>query len=202
MFKKTRLKIFVHLAPVYAGNEREGVHSYLDNMLLKYNPHINGVIIAYYNVQFVQKHAKLLYDSPFLHFHITFEALIFSPPLGSQLSGVIDKQSPSHIGLISLGFFNVTISKTKINNEEFEFHFMNDQEEEVEEEKMKGVTTKQRKRQKTLGYWMHKPSQTKLEEGATLSFSVTGFFISSGLLCFRGSLDGITPPSKQIFFSD
>ncbi|TPX65379.1 hypothetical protein SpCBS45565_g05217 [Spizellomyces sp. 'palustris'] len=120
-FKLITTKLYVHLPPAFVGNEEEGVSEHLSNFLMRYVPEVDGVVLAYSDVEVLEHSARILYDSPFFHFYVRANLLTFSPSLKSNLVGVVNKVSPDHIGLLVHGVFNASIPADQIRRKEFKW---------------------------------------------------------------------------------
>ena len=111
----------IHLAPMFAADVKAGIREKLSKYLLKFHPSVCGIIISFSDIKILQKCATIRYDCPFIHFDIAVKVISFSPVVGDTLSmeisfikgvivgGVVNKQSPEHIGLLVFGIFNASI---------------------------------------------------------------------------------------------
>jgi DNA-directed RNA polymerase I subunit RPA43 len=54
----------------------------------RYEPSLNGVVLAHSDVHFLDRVARVQADSPFAICHVGFEALIWSPLRGMKLSAL------------------------------------------------------------------------------------------------------------------
>ncbi|KAJ3289240.1 hypothetical protein HK104_007636 [Borealophlyctis nickersoniae] len=120
-FKVVNAKLFLHLAPHYAGDEQKGVNDFLNKFLMRYMPEVDGVVLAYSHVRMVEDAARIIYDSPFSHFHITVRLTVFAPEVNTNLVGVVNKVSPDHIGLLVHNVFNASIPADAIRRGEFQW---------------------------------------------------------------------------------
>jgi DNA-directed RNA polymerase subunit E'/Rpb7 len=110
MFRKTRSKLQIQLAPKYIQSISLGIHDYLNTLVLKYITDLKGTMISFNNISIT--HSKsIMTESPFILVSILVDFIIFSPKVEDVLCGIVNKVSPDHIGLILYGFFNVSISK-------------------------------------------------------------------------------------------
>ncbi|OLL23410.1 DNA-directed RNA polymerase I subunit rpa43 [Neolecta irregularis DAH-3] len=116
-FHLQHAKFQILLPPIYSETPLLGATDYLDSLLLSYHHPLNGVILAYQNVEFEDKVAKILYDSPYARTNILAEILVWRP----TKEGDVNLQSPDHIGLLLHGTFNASISRDKIP-ESWKFH--------------------------------------------------------------------------------
>ncbi|GAO48868.1 hypothetical protein SAICODRAFT_30082 [Saitoella complicata NRRL Y-17804] len=119
------LEVHVSLPPLYTANPTLGVRDHFDSMIMSYVPAARGVILAHSNLQFLDRSAKVMYDSPFACVWARARFLVWKPERGGKLEGYVNLQSPDHIGLLVHGIFNAAISRKKIPknwsfNEDFE----------------------------------------------------------------------------------
>jgi len=110
IFKEVSAKLYIHLSPAQLSDLFAGIDVQLNKYLLKYNESMGGVVISYSDVEVLQRCGKILYDNPFIHFYIAAKFLVFSPSIGSNLVGTVNKVSQGHIGLLVYGVFNASIS--------------------------------------------------------------------------------------------
>ncbi|KAJ1927961.1 hypothetical protein IWQ60_002467 [Tieghemiomyces parasiticus] len=120
-FSYITVQLRIALPPCFDNDPLKGVHGYLRCFLMKYLPVLHGVVIAYDKVRFVEPRAELLDESPFSRFHVTTKMLVWKPSPGTILSGVINIQSPAHIGLLIYDTFNATIPAGLIDQDRYEF---------------------------------------------------------------------------------
>ncbi|KAJ3354702.1 hypothetical protein GGF32_002381 [Allomyces javanicus] len=225
MFSRVTATFYVHLAPKFVGAPMRGVEDHLNRMLLKYNDQVGGVVLSYRNVQFLSDTAAILYDSPFMHFHISAELLAFAPTAGARLTGVINKQSPSHIGLLVYNLFNASIPAAQLPDGAFTFQFDDSaayaptgDENEGGDDDSAPRFNKGGKKAMINGNWIHAASGSVLEPGHALDFIVTEVVKSHDFISMKGTLVGVeyvpppptavptTPagaaPSQRITFGD
>ncbi|KAI9230427.1 MAG: hypothetical protein DHS80DRAFT_28874 [Piptocephalis tieghemiana] len=113
-FRKCQVQLHVTLAPCYTENPRQGVSNYLNGLLMKYVPEAQGVVLAHERIQFLQEVGRIMYDSPFSHFDVRVEMLVWKPVVGSLLVGAVSLQSSDHIGLLIHRTFNASVSAARV----------------------------------------------------------------------------------------
>ncbi|KAJ3190388.1 hypothetical protein HDU85_000684 [Gaertneriomyces sp. JEL0708] len=118
-FKSIVAKQYIHLPPSFVGNESQGIEEQLNRFLMRYIPEVDGVVLAYSDIKYLEPTGKIFYDSPFFHFHIRVRFTVYSPDLNSNVVGVVNKVSPDHIGLLVHGVFNASIPADNIRRGEF-----------------------------------------------------------------------------------
>jgi DNA-directed RNA polymerase I subunit RPA43 len=84
-FKRVTVRIQVTLPPCYIQTPILGIRLQLNRFLLRYISEVDGVILAYSDVIFLEDKARIMYDSPFLHFWIQTKMLIWRPTVGMML---------------------------------------------------------------------------------------------------------------------
>ncbi|KTW26002.1 hypothetical protein T552_03274 [Pneumocystis carinii B80] len=152
-FYTYKIELYVSIPPIYSGSPMKGVEYYLDTMILNYFPDIQGIMLAYRNCEFIEEAAKIYYESPFAFSWVRFEMLVWKVKRGDYLEGIINMQSPSHIGLLVSGFFNASIPKNGIPKTWFYQEIMS--QKEVEQNKN--------------GYWIDEDKKV-IKIGDRLSF--------------------------------
>jgi hypothetical protein len=108
-FRSVKASIVLAVPPVFTNRLHSGVEEMLDTMIMRcstflflktsafhpftlllvprrYEPTLNGVVLAHSNVHFLDRVARLQADSPFSICHVGFEALIWNPTRGMKLS--------------------------------------------------------------------------------------------------------------------
>lgn len=123
---------------------------------------VDGVVISYSNIRFLQKMGRIMYDCPFLHIDITAQFISFSPKVGSSLGftatvtlisqcivGVVNKQSPDHVGLLIYDIFNGSIPSHHLTAK-YEWSYESD-------------------------CWIDKSTNDLVDAGTAMSFLVTGY---------------------------
>ncbi|RUS34761.1 hypothetical protein BC938DRAFT_478690 [Jimgerdemannia flammicorona] len=102
----------------------------------RYVPQFDGVVLAHSNLKIMQPNARIMYDSPYCHFWIAVDLLVWKPVKGSKLGecsnalmvagaciavGTINLQSADHIGLLLYGTFNASIPREFIPTAHYEW---------------------------------------------------------------------------------
>jgi DNA-directed RNA polymerase I subunit RPA43 len=59
--------------------------TYYNYLPSSYVSEVDGVVLAYGSVQFLQRQARIMYDSPFSHFFISTSLLVWRPVIGMVL---------------------------------------------------------------------------------------------------------------------
>ncbi|KAI9592659.1 hypothetical protein BDF19DRAFT_450537 [Syncephalis fuscata] len=118
-FKRITVRINVTLPPCYVANPLVGVQEQLNRFVLRYMSEVDGVVLAYGPIQFLQRNARIMYDSPFSHFFISTTLLVWRPSIGMILAGTINLQSRDHIGVLLHGTFNASIPSDLIPKDRY-----------------------------------------------------------------------------------
>ena len=164
-FCSVKASIVLSVPPVFANRLRCGVEEMLDTLIMRYahthllphiffltprryEPTLNGVVLAHSNVHFLDRVAQLQADSPFAICHVGFDALIWKPTCGMKLSayvyslripprpflpqllgyvtplaGRVTLCSPDHVSLLLHRTFNVSIPRHHIPEDQWEFEY-------------------------------------------------------------------------------
>jgi len=122
-FRSVKASIVLAVPPVFANRLRSGVEEMLDTMIMRYEPTLNGVVLAHSDVHFLDRVARLQADSPFAICHVGFEALVWSPTRGMKLTGRVTLCSPDHVSLLVHRTFNVSIPRHHIPTDQWEFEY-------------------------------------------------------------------------------
>jgi hypothetical protein len=88
MFKKINADLVVHLPPKFSNSLREGINDYLSTMVTKYIPELKAVVLSHENIKSYAKTAVIKTESPFLHFKINVDFIVFKPVLDSVLGKI------------------------------------------------------------------------------------------------------------------
>ncbi|ORE05568.1 hypothetical protein BCV72DRAFT_276113 [Rhizopus microsporus var. microsporus] len=194
-FSEVHARLYIHLAPMWAGKTMEGVNEQLNAFLMKYVPEVDGIVLAHSDVKFVSDKGKIMYDSPFSHFFISVKFLIWKPKKGSKLVGRINLQSEDHIGLLIYGTFNASIPKSRIPSSMYEWKVSEEDDAPVQEESSidededgKESTPEERKRTQ-YGEWVNKQTGASVGgDDGTVEFTVIDIIEANDILTVTGSL--------------
>ncbi|KAI9145610.1 hypothetical protein BKA69DRAFT_1048619 [Paraphysoderma sedebokerense] len=193
-FKQLQVQMYMHLPPAFVGRAIQGVEQNLNALLCRYNEKVNGVVLSYSNLKFMEKEARIMYDSPFMHFNISCTLLVFSPLVGSRIVGTINKQSTDHIGLLIYNFFNASIPSDKIPKSKFEYLYDNTvlptaTNESKDGEVMRKSNPKKGKAAKfATGTWVNLQTGESLEVGHEIEFEITEIVRANNMISITGSL--------------
>lgn len=78
-------------------------------LLLRHNPSLGGVVVAHTSPLKLQGAPRLIDASPFAHVSATTTLLVFAPPPGTLLTGVVSYVGPDHIGLSVHAVFHAVL---------------------------------------------------------------------------------------------
>ncbi|KAG4302029.1 hypothetical protein PCANB_001908 [Pneumocystis canis] len=170
-FYNLEIESYISIPPVYSNCPMEGVKYYLDTMILSYLPNIQGIMLAHRNCEFIDKEAKIYHESPFAFAWVKFEMLIWRTQTDDFLEGIVNLQSPSHIGLLVSGFFNASIPKNGIPKGWFYQEIMS--QKEVEQNKN--------------GYWIDEEKKA-IKVGDKITFWTVKLETIGGIVNIEGTL--------------
>ncbi|KAL7747300.1 hypothetical protein RI367_007354 [Sorochytrium milnesiophthora] len=188
-FKEVQTTHFLHLPPVFIGNTMAGVEENLNRLLTRYNDHVEGVVLSYWDIQALSTTGAILYDSPFFHFNVSCKMLVFSPCIGARITGVVNKQSSGHIGLLLYNLFNASIPLSEIPQHQFEFQLSGDAPaHSTADSHLEKQGSKRKGEHMLAGSWLHKPTGQEIEIGSEIDFTVLELVRANDMLSIRGSL--------------
>jgi len=90
IFWDKRIELAVSLLPGSLRNCEESVEDSIRQLLMKYSEGLNGILMAYDNVQLKRNgngigRGWVLNELPLIHYNATCDALVFSPTVGSEV---------------------------------------------------------------------------------------------------------------------
>lgn len=137
-----KLQVDVVLPHAALGNVRKGVKALLAAKLMRYEAAMEGVLLSYSSVKFLQASARLVDEQPFVKFPVSLDvgavrlllgwvfsalslspshlvvrgqAVVFRPVIGARMTGTVTKISPGHVGLLVCGLFNASVAERDMN---------------------------------------------------------------------------------------
>ena len=99
------------LAPRHIGRASQGIQESLDAGLLKYSEELEGMIVAYKQIQCLQSSASILDERPFLFFNVKVKYIVFKPEIGKKLRATVNKVGHGHLGCLVHDCFNSSVYK-------------------------------------------------------------------------------------------
>ncbi|KAH9176509.1 hypothetical protein EDB89DRAFT_1846071 [Lactarius sanguifluus] len=196
-FRSVKASVVLAVPPVFANRLRDGVEEMLDTMTMRYEPTLNGVVLAHSDVHFLDPVAQLQGDSPFAICRVGFEALVWSPQRGMSLYGRVTLSSPDHISLLAHRTFNVSIPRHHIPIDQWEFEYGpvedNPEFRGADDVMDVDITTDAHRDDVQAadqrGYWVHKVTGDRLGgKDRWLQFTVVGFTVANHMLSLVGSI--------------
>merc|ERR1712130_49215 len=160
-FKEVRVEYPIHLPPSYIGSPLSGVLRVLGEHLMRYSRELDGVPLSIGPPGLLQRSASIITDLPAIHFTVTVKLLVFSPPIGSKLVGVVHQIGFDYIALLVLGTFNASILSHDLP------HFVRDVEKDC---------------------WRHNTTGQTIEEGTRILFTVQEINKSTDSYSIIGSM--------------
>nr|XP_037277509.1 DNA-directed RNA polymerase I subunit RPA43-like [Rhipicephalus microplus] len=101
--------VHVPLPPAYIGSEGRGVKTLLENWKGQYVERLNGVLLGYENLKFVEASGMIIDDQPFVHRDVVGDFQVFRPETGSIVRAHINRMSKSHVGCLVHDWINLSI---------------------------------------------------------------------------------------------
>ena len=108
-WRQTKLTLIVSLYPSALSNVSQHLHESIKAMLLKYSDGIEGVLLAFDKVTIIGNEGIIRNELAHIHYTIQMDALVFSPTIGTPLTGVVNECFPSHVGMLVHSFFNAMV---------------------------------------------------------------------------------------------
>ncbi|KAK7477176.1 hypothetical protein BaRGS_00031561 [Batillaria attramentaria] len=99
----------ISLPPSCLGNIGQGVKQQLDSKIGLFSDEHDGALIAYSHIKLLSDKGQIIDDSPFIHFKIKADFVIFQPQISSCLKGVVNKISRDHVGIVIHQYFNASV---------------------------------------------------------------------------------------------
>ncbi|QRV79399.1 DNA-directed RNA polymerase II subunit RPB7 [Ceratobasidium sp. AG-Ba] len=182
-FKLVRARTNISVPPRFVGDTRRGVEEILDNLVMRYVPSLQGVLLSHKNHIFSQDVAIIYAEGPFPTTTVDFDATVWAPEVGMRITGRISLHATDHIGLLVHRTFNASIARAHIpDNGEWEYVHgpaVNDPEfgtEDVQSDEEKGR-------------WVHNQTgETLGGESGLVEFTVVGYTVANQMLSLHGSL--------------
>ncbi|CDH51781.1 hypothetical protein RO3G_05052 [Lichtheimia corymbifera JMRC:FSU:9682] len=191
-------KLYVHLAPMWAGNVMEGVTEQLNAFLMKYVPQLDGIVLAHSDTELITEKGQIRNDSPFCHFFIRVKFLVWKPKKGTKLVGRINLQSQDHIGLLIFGTFNASIPKARIPSDTYEWRssvdsseepVTKDQDEDDNEDENEDIQQDAEQQRSQYGEWINKSTGVPVGgDDGIVEFNVVDIIEANDILTVGGSL--------------
>uniref|UniRef100_A0A131Z157 DNA-directed RNA polymerase I subunit RPA43 n=1 Tax=Rhipicephalus appendiculatus TaxID=34631 RepID=A0A131Z157_RHIAP len=101
--------VHVPLPPAYIGSEGRGVKTLLENWKGQYVERLNGVLLGYDNLKFVEASGTIIDDQPFVHQDVVGDFQVFRPETGSIVRAHINRMSKNHVGCLVHDWINLSI---------------------------------------------------------------------------------------------
>ncbi|ORX88846.1 hypothetical protein K493DRAFT_319163 [Basidiobolus meristosporus CBS 931.73] len=174
-FAETCIKMYITLPPCFCNNPLQGINEQLNSFLMRYVPQVDGIVLAHSDLQILEKTGRIMYDSPYSHFWITVNLLIWKPKKGIKLVGIINLQSQDHIGLLLYNTFNASIPAECIPKTKYEWRQETTEASESEEAPV-------------TGEWVFKHNGTPIGTDGWLEFTVEDLVKANDMITVSGSL--------------
>lgn len=87
---------------------------HLDPLLMTYYEPVDGVVLAYDNIRFETRTAKIIAEAPYAYVWTMVDLLVWRPTKDMVVQGWVNLQSASHIGLLVDNTWNVSIPFARI----------------------------------------------------------------------------------------
>lgn len=121
-WRQTKLSLVVSLFPSALSNVSQHLHESIRSMLLKYSDGMEGVLLAFDKVSIIGNQGIIRNELAHIHYTVQMNALIFSPTIGTPLTGVVNECFPSHVGMLVHSFFNAMVPAEQLEEAGYIFN--------------------------------------------------------------------------------
>ncbi|CAI2186408.1 3536_t:CDS:2 [Funneliformis geosporum] len=175
--------MIIDLPPSALENIGSGIKNFLNGVCMHELEQFEGLVLSYNNIEFCDNGGIIFEDSPYTHFFIRAEFLVYNASAGYRLFGKVANQSLSHIHLCLYGQFYVKVPRHLIpldvflwkDNDEFYDAMFLDQQLNLD-------------RMYAEGQWVFSDTGAIIREDSWLEFEVMGADTNNGQLYLIGSL--------------
>ena len=110
-FEKVRIQRRICLKPSYFADISSGIQANLNNLLSKYKPDLEGIVLSYDNTRIIDTTADIIVDQPDVWFCIEADVVLLPLKTGSNhlYYAKVRAISKNHIELLLCNTFNVVI---------------------------------------------------------------------------------------------
>ena len=127
VFIRKRMELVVSLLPSSLGDTLKSIEDSLRVFLLKYSDGIEGILLAFDNVEILGDGGMILNEFPHIHYKVSVDALVFAPTVGCRLRGVVTESFHSHLSMVVHHYFNASIPSQDMRKAGFEFDDVTEQ---------------------------------------------------------------------------
>ncbi|CAG8583523.1 6061_t:CDS:2 [Ambispora gerdemannii] len=114
-FSRVTAKLLIHLAPSFLKNVEVSIMEYLEEIMFRYVPQLKGFPISLETIGIPDGAGYLFEDTPFTSIWVDCEMISFIP----EKVGVVQLQSPTHIGMLLYRYYNASIPIQYIPTDKF-----------------------------------------------------------------------------------
>lgn len=104
----------VSLSPCHIADPRAGIEQEITSMLMSYSEPVQGVVLAFSNIELEKNHGVIVNEMPFIHCKVLADALVFRPSEGMVMEAVVNKIGSNHIGMLFAGVFNGSVAAAEL----------------------------------------------------------------------------------------
>ena len=112
-----RDEIDIKLHPKHLADAKGGLQKIVSEQLMTYSAKLKGVPVKAIRITLLEKNGLVYEDMPAVHVRAAVDLLVFKPEVGEFLEAVINKVTPSHIGLLVNQHFSASIPKDNLPEE-------------------------------------------------------------------------------------
>ncbi|PXF48246.1 DNA-directed RNA polymerase I subunit RPA43 [Gracilariopsis chorda] len=117
VWRQVEARVHISLSPSQLSDPlASATHVAFDNLLMRYNQSLKGVVVAHIAPLKLLGHPTFIDASPFAHVAARAKLLVFNPPPGSVLVGVVKHVGPDHLGLTVFRNFHAVLPLHSVAN--------------------------------------------------------------------------------------
>ncbi|CAG8597340.1 16240_t:CDS:2 [Gigaspora rosea] len=181
-FRIVTAKMLIDLPPKAFEDFDQGTYTYMNALIMQYVEEFNGIVLAYENIKLCDTSGYIYEDSPYCHFYVQADFVIWDASKGCRLTGKVIRQSPTHIALLLYESFNVKIFRDCIPDDVFKW-------KDNEEFFNAMISDKQLELDKLYqdGEWINERTGESLTDKC-IAFEVLGSEVDEGTIFIVGTL--------------
>ncbi|VEN57235.1 unnamed protein product [Callosobruchus maculatus] len=112
-----RSQYHLSLHPIQLNNFSKSLKQVLNQSIAKYNRDLDGILLGFEKTKLLSKEGYIHDDSCYIHLDIEADFYVFTPEIGKEMKGIVNRKSKDHVGLLVYNALNVSILKPKDNED-------------------------------------------------------------------------------------
>lgn len=93
----------------------QGAKESLKGMMMGWNDQMQAIPLQLHSLKLADHTGRIINENPCVHVTVKARWTVFKPRVGGLLKGVIRQQTPEHLSLLILGYFNATIPANQMS---------------------------------------------------------------------------------------